>query len=376
MSSERLADIAVVGAGIVGLAHAYIALRKGYKVVLFERDQFATGASVRNFGLIWPIGQQPEVGLDCALRSRLHWLEVAQQAGLWLSKNGSLHLAYHLDESNVLNEFVEMHGKARYECELLSGSCIKKLYPVVNTSGLKEGLWSKTECTVNPRQALRIIPQWLKEKYGLILRFGRLVKEINVPSLKTSEETWKVSKVIVCSGTDMQTLYPKVFEQYAAIKCKLQMMKARVNSSFSIGPTLCGGLTLRHYAAFNKCQSLSCLNARYDEQFPFYRENGIHVMLAQNGAGELIIGDSHHYGTTFEPFDSEIVNENILRYLKTFANIGDLSVTERWNGFYSKVPGRISLVVEAEPDVLLVNGLGGAGMTLSFGLAEEVLQRL
>ena len=56
---DRSADIAIVGAGIVGLAHAYMALRKGYKVVLFDREQFAVGASVRNFGLLWTIGQEP-----------------------------------------------------------------------------------------------------------------------------------------------------------------------------------------------------------------------------------------------------------------------------------------------------------------------------
>lgn len=376
MQSDRSADIAIIGAGIVGLAHAYMALRKGYKVVLFERDQFATGASIRNFGLIWPIGQERDVGLECALRSRRHWIEVAEKAGLWLNKNGSLHLAYHDDEWDILNEFIEMHSGSGYDCDLLDSSCVVKMSNMVNSSGLKGGLWSKTECTVNPRQALRNIPLWLQEKYGLILRFGHLVTEINIPLIRTHRELWKISKAIVCSGTDFQSLYPEVFDRYAMIKCKLQMMKARTTPSVFMGPTLCGGLTLRHYAAFSKCRSLFRLNDRYDQQFPFYRTHGIHVMLAQNGAGELIIGDSHHYGTTLEPFDSEIVNENILRYLKTFANTGNLIVTERWNGFYAKVPGKISLIAEPEPNVLIVNGLGGAGMTLSFGLAEEVIERL
>src|SRR5436190_5911510 len=89
---DRSADIAVVGAGIVGLAHAYMALRKGYKVVLFERDHFAVGASVRNFGLLWPIGQMPGKGLDRALRAKQHWTTVAEEAGIWINQNGSLHV--------------------------------------------------------------------------------------------------------------------------------------------------------------------------------------------------------------------------------------------------------------------------------------------
>ena len=38
-------DLAVVGAGIVGLAHALAAARAGLKVVVIERDLRASGAS-------------------------------------------------------------------------------------------------------------------------------------------------------------------------------------------------------------------------------------------------------------------------------------------------------------------------------------------
>lgn len=122
---DRSADIAIVGAGIVGLAHAYMALRKGYRVVLFERDQFATGASVRNFGLVWSIGQEPGIGLDRALRSRQHWAEVAKQAGFWMNNNGSLHVVYHEDEWNVLQEFMELYKSSAYQCTLISPEEVK-----------------------------------------------------------------------------------------------------------------------------------------------------------------------------------------------------------------------------------------------------------
>src|SRR6186713_3399014 len=115
---DRSADIAIVGAGIVGLAHAYMALRKGYRVVLFEREQFAVGASVRNFGMLWPIGQEPGVGLERALRSREHWMEVAAQAGFWARPNGSLHVVYHEAEWRVLEEFMALYRDAPFQCEL------------------------------------------------------------------------------------------------------------------------------------------------------------------------------------------------------------------------------------------------------------------
>lgn len=378
MENKNTADVAVVGAGIVGLAHAYMALLKGFRVVLFERDEFAVGASVRNFGLVWPIGQEPGRGLDRALRSRAHWMQLSREAGFWLNTNGSLHLAYHEDEWSVLEEFQALYNNvAGYSTQLISAKEVQQKSGVAKIENLKGALWSDTECTVYSREAIRRIPLYLQEKYGLILRFGHAVTEVSFPKIASAREQWHVDKVFVCSGADFETLYPSIFDQHAITKCKLQMLKAvSKGNPASLGPSLCAGLTLRHYAAFSKCPSLPKLDARYDADDMAFKQHGVHVLLAQNGAGDFIIGDSHHYQRTVEPFDYEFINDIILKYLETFANLGDYEIAERWHGVYPRYQGGINLVVEPEPGVTIINGLGGAGMTLSFGLAEEIVAKL
>jgi len=374
MNDNRSADIAVVGAGIVGLAHAYIALKKGFRVVLFDRDQFAVSASVRNFGLIWPIGQQPGNGLELALNSRKHWLEVARQAGIWINTNGSLHLAYHEDEWKVLSEFVEMYNQEGFDMQLLDKTATLEKSPMVNPKGLIGSLSSNTECTVNPRMAIRKIPQWLVEQFGLQLRLGQQVKEINLPFIETPLEKWKVDRVFICSGTDFHSLYPESFAKHNLTKCKLQMMKAEVpESNFILGPSLCAGLTLRHYQSFSKCPSLKQVDERYNSESMEFKQHGIHVLLSQNNDGELIIGDSHEYGLTPEPFDKTEIDAYVLNYLKSFVSIPKLEITERWHGVYSKLPDANYWVADVESGVTIVNGLGGAGMTLSFGLADQLI---
>ncbi len=60
----------VIGAGIVGMATARALALEGFSVKVFERSPRAQGASVRNFGMIWPIGQPMGKLYKRAIRSK------------------------------------------------------------------------------------------------------------------------------------------------------------------------------------------------------------------------------------------------------------------------------------------------------------------
>jgi len=61
--------------------------------------------------------------------------------------------------------------------------------------------------------------------------------------------------------------------------------------------------------------------------------------------------------------------------LGTFARFKNESVIQTWNGVYPKLTnGQTEWVIEPENGVMVINGLGGAGMTLSFGLCEQLIQ--
>ena len=169
------ADVAVVGAGIVGLACALHAARRGNSVVLFDGSPRAEGASVRNFGMVWPIGQAPGRIHERALRSREIWLQVAPAAGIWCEAVGSLHLAYRQDEWEVLQEFGARD--LGYEVELLDFSGVMARTGAVRADGLLGGMWSPTELCIDPREAIARLPEWLAEtlaelKAGFVQRLS------------------------------------------------------------------------------------------------------------------------------------------------------------------------------------------------------------
>ncbi|MCC6461071.1 MAG: TIGR03364 family FAD-dependent oxidoreductase [Saprospiraceae bacterium] len=367
-------DVAIVGAGIVGLALAYAAAKKGQKVIVFERHPRAIGASVRNFGLIWPVGQPAGPLLDRALRSREIWLDVAAASGLWLNQNGSLQLAYHDDEMAVLRDFEREAGHAGYQTRLLPPEEAAALSPGIRSEGLKGALFSATECTVTSRQAIPQITAYLEKQLGVEFHFGSAVTHVESKCLSDFYEVWRAERIFICSGAEFETLYPKIFRESGITKCKLQMLRTAAQpNGWELGASLCAGLTLLHYASFAPFDSLSAVRDRYAQENPDFARFGVHVLVSQNSFGEIILGDSHEYGWDVSPFDSEAINQLILQYLRSFARCPDMEIAETWHGVYPKLPGQADFVVEAEPGVWIVNGLSGAGMTMSFGLAEEVV---
>jgi D-hydroxyproline dehydrogenase subunit beta len=368
-------DAAVVGAGIVGLAHAYHLARGGRKVIVFERGARAQGASVRNFGMLWPVGQPAGERYHTARRSLEVWTEVLQAARLWHMRTGSLHLAYHDDEATVLREFVTSAGRREMGCSLLTPAEVVGRCPSIRTECLRAGMWCPFETCVDPREVVAGLPGWLSAAHGVHFEFGVAVQSYDRPRLHTSAGDWSADRVFVCTGDDFQALFPRAFAGSGLVRCKLQMMRtAPYAGGWRLGPMLAAGLTLRHYTSFADCPSLPALKARFDAELPDYGRYGVHVLVSQNGRGELVLGDSHEYGEAIEPFDKQVIDDLVLRYLATFLQPPELHVVSRWHGIYGKHPTEPWFLARPAEGATVVTGLGGAGMTLSFGLAERVVK--
>ena len=375
--SHPTADVAIVGAGILGLAHAYIAAKAGKSVVVFEKSPRAAGASVRNFGMIWPIGQPAGTMLSLSLRSRELWLEILGHAKLPRRETGSLHVTYRADEAAVAQEFAELAPKLGYECSWLKPCEVLERSHAVQSDGLAGGLWSSTELTIDPRQVIQSLPGFLTEQYNVQFVFGNAVTAIEPPVLYTGSGRWQAGTVIVCSGDDFETLYPLHYAASGLTRCKLQMMRtAPQPDGWQLGPSLAAGLTLRFYPAFQVCSTLPALRRRIAEETPEYDRWGIHALVSQTADGALTLGDSHEYSLAVDIFNKEEIDQIILRYTRQFLRAPDLTVAERWYGVYARHPEIPLVVMQPEDGVRIVASPGGSGMTLSFGVAEQSMRDL
>ena len=370
-------DVIIVGSGIVGLAHAVTALERGWNVRLFEKDGMPRGASVRNFGAIWPIAQPTGSTRNRALRGVEKWQTLSKAAGFSCENRGSLHVAYSDDAWQVLTEFVSLQESTHGSLELLSPHEIAQRVPHIRQTNLRGGLFSSSECVINPLQAIPALVKWLGEN-GVSFQFGTPVTQVYDHEIQTSGgKRYRFDKLAICSGDEVRLLYPTQLAATSQQHVKLQMMRTVTQpDTWRLIPIAASELTLIQYESFKNCPSSHQLAERLTREMPEYQKLGIHVLAVQHPNGELVIGDSHEYGRDFNPGHHKRIEQLILDYLQTFLNVEHLDIQERWNGYYLKAGNKATeIIIEPEPDVQLITGLGGAGMTLSFGLSEDVISK-
>jgi len=365
-------DVVIVGAGIVGLATALAAHREGKRVTICDRHCSPVGASIRNFGMIWPIGQPKGTLFELAMRSRAIWLDLADQAGFFCEPSGSMHVARREDELRVLEEFVAAEGESR-RASLLTPEDVLAHTPGVNPDGLIGGMYSPLELNVESRTAIKKVWNWVHTQEGIDLVTGFEAASVRPNTVVSTDGcVLEGEHVYLTAGHDGLYHYPDLFPCDAYALCKLQMMRTVPQpGSWKMGAHVAGGWTLRHYGAFADCPSLPALRQRISDEQPEFDTHGIHIMLSQHSAGDLVIGDSHHYSESVSPFDDEHVDKLILDHAKLLVDAPTWQIDKRWHGIYLKRTDERTLLVQSPgPGITIINAMGGAGMTLSFGVAE------
>jgi len=364
-------DLLVIGAGIVGLAHAWAGAKRGWRVVVIERDAACIGASIRNFGFVTVTGQQRGAHWQRARRSRDLWAELAPQAGLRIEHAGLLVATRGEDGAEVLDAFLDTEmGEG---CERLTVAQALQRQPGLRAEGLVGGLYSPHELRVESRDVIPRIAAWLAETHGVEFHFGESVLEVEAPHVRTSRASYRAERVAVCAGAELHGLFADRWTPHALSLCQLQMLRVRPPSGFRLNAALMADLSLVRYDGYAALPEAAPLLRRLSAERHDALAHGIHLIVVQSADGTLVVGDSHHYGPVLPPFASEAVDRLILDELHRQLALPSLEVVERWTGVYP-VSAQAPCLIEA-PDARtrLVMVASGTGASTAFGLAEEVL---
>jgi D-hydroxyproline dehydrogenase subunit beta len=368
-------DLAIVGAGIVGLGQALAAARLGKRVIVIDRDAVANGASVRNFGFITVTGQSAGATWLRARRSREVWAEVAPQAGIALEHRGLVVLARRPEAESVLAAFATTEMGA--DCMLLPAAEARRRFPALAPARLAAALWSPHELRVESRTAVPRLAHWLTEALGVTFLRRTLVKAVALPWIETTAGTIRAEAAIICPGDDFLSLFSERFSSCRLTRCRLQMLRiAPPQAEWRLPGGVMSDLSLVRYPGYAALPEAEELRARLAKEQAEHLAHGIHLIVVQSADGSLIVGDSHHCAATPSPFSAERVDALILAECKAALGRHPGAVMERWSGTYAKAEDREVLIDRPEEDVRIVIVTSGTGASTAFALGEEVSAEL
>ena len=369
-SSSSSSDLVVVGAGIVGLAHAVDAVERGMSVTVVERDDRAVGASVRNFGHACITAQEGEA-LRFAEHARTTWLRLGRQAGFEVAECGTVVVARSPEESAALDELATDRGPD--QVRLLTAAETASAAPV-SAEGLEGGALLARDLRVDQRRAAAAIADWLAAQPGVRFLWSTPVLGVEDGLVRTGRGPVRGDRVVVCAGHDLDRIFPETAESAGMRRCVLQMLQVRA-PGLRLDPALLTGTSMLRYPALAGTGGARALRDRLRDQRPELLEASVNHMLTQLPSGDLVVGDTHAYARTPEPWSSEEFDRLLLAETRALLGRDDLAVVRRWQGVYASAEGEF-LRARPSPGVTAVAVTSGIGMTTAFGLAPSVIDSL
>ncbi|MGQ3383685.1 TIGR03364 family FAD-dependent oxidoreductase [Glutamicibacter sp. TV12E] len=365
-------DVLVVGAGIIGLAHAARALDAGYSVTVIDRDHKAVGASVRNFGHACITAQSGDL-YDLAQTGRGLWLDYAKRAGFWVSEAGAAVVASTEIELHVLQELADVREPG--QIAMLRADEVAGILGRRSTEGILGGALLRDDLRVDPRSTVAQLAAWVNDQEAGSVRWNTAAMSfssgtINQVRVETSRGPIEANQVFVCVGHDVDYLFPQLAEEHKIQRCSLQMARSTPNQQLLLEPAVLTATSMLRYEAFTEVPSAAKLRAEVSRNHPELLKIQANVMFAQRPDGSLLLGDSHSYDLAQPPFLKEETSDSLLRHVKKILDV-PLEIDERWQGIYASSDVGPLLVAEPHPAITVVSVTAGVGMTLSFGLAER-----
>jgi len=369
-------DLLVVGAGIVGLAHAYEASKRGLKVVVVEKNTRCVGASIRNFGFITVSGQSSRDTWRRAMYSRNVWHEITQKAGIPIIHNGSWVVCNRSEAFDVAHAFLKTEmGEG---CELFSSDDFSVLPRLgiknIDSLRLKQIaglLYSPYEFRVESKEAIPQLASYLQTTIGVDFYWETEVLSIDGSSVHTSNNQFDAQRIVVCPGAELTGIAKPYIEKHDLKLCTLQMLRIKVQEGFILPGSVMTDNSLARYLGWSELPEAKALKERIAIEMPEYVKEGIHLIVVQSADGSLVVGDSHRYGSSENVFASDKIEQLIIELMYRVLSITEHSVIERWTGVYPVSNAFDALIEKVSPTMRVVIVSSGTGASTAFGLAKD-----
>jgi heterotetrameric sarcosine oxidase gamma subunit len=208
MSTElpERARVVIIGGGIIGCSVAYHLTELGWTdVVLLEQGQLSGGTTWHAAGLVGQL-RASESGTRLVQYSAQLYSRLEAETGLptGFKRSGAINVARTVDRMTQLRRTAATAAAFDLECELISPSRAKELYPMLAADDLAGAIWLPGDATVHPGATTLALAQGARNRGAQIIERVRVTAVTSsrgaVTGVRTDRGDIDADIVVNCAG--------------------------------------------------------------------------------------------------------------------------------------------------------------------------------
>ncbi len=346
MSKPR---IAIIGGGIVGLFTAFIAVKRGYNVVVYEANRLGYGASGHNAGVIHVI-QQPFNSIKSKLAVIGNRMYERLSNVLDITYIETEALLVYMDPLSAMYALMAITYLKRvikgFNVKLVEGRYVKNLCPDIS-GRIKGAIAVSGYKTTIPTNVLQNLARHV-EDLGVDIRVGWKVESLSVKRSSVeiySKQPEEYDVAVIAAGGDSARLAKTAnLTPPSQMYAKGVMVETRINCNSIIAP----------------------LWSRYRNK---YTKGGAIIPWPN---GRVIIGPT--FKLTQNPWDTNASRDEAYDVVKRFKSlIGEAKIINAYAGTRIINALKDDFVIQYSKKIIALYGIDSPGYTAAPALAKLIV---
>lgn len=373
--TTKAPQLGIIGAGVIGVTLALEASKAGIEVTLFERHSKISGASVRNFGLIWVSGRSNGEELRLSLKARQKWEELSKLVpGIGFRACGSITLLNTQAELDLAKVAISTDSKNQRKLSILDAHELHK-FGLDAGREVIAGLHCELDASIEPKQAVPALVEHLTTASNFEIMYNTEVSRVNDGTVTVAKgESYDFDAIVATTGANYGGFLTRHTEpDTIGLGSTRLIMAQSAPVTQRIGPVIADADPMKYYPFFS-FENAPTLEPQKEAPASHFAK----LLMVQRLDGAFTLGDAHTYdlATDFE-IDLRLAEYFITRAQQLLPNL-NLKLSSVWDGVYSRPldPNRAYVAKRLQDNFLLVTGTGGRGMTLAPAIADETLEWL
>lgn len=356
-------EIAVIGAGVIGCSVAYHLQKAGHEVVLIDSGDIASGTSSHCDSVALICDKEPGIDTKQGYYSIQRFLELQEELGydIEFHQRGCMYACEADEEMEAATRYVNQQVADGYDMRVLDDKEIYELEPNLRP-GLKGGLWSEPDCTLNPYKLCFGYVERGKEMGLAVMPYSPVtaIKQAadgSVEAVVTDTEEVKVEKIINCAG------------------CWAPEIGKLIGIDIPIFPRkgICMLGERGNPVVHQKVQEFGYMMSKFDD-IKFERtvservkRLNVAMVIEPTDAMNFILGGNRNFKGFDIRSEIEVMQAVAERGVHFFPILKEINCIRAYSGLRPFVPDHLPIVdeVESAPGFYIAAGHEGDGISLS-----------